>query len=137
MDTIYDQPFEWDADPAKPDWEEPDRLYRLMADCGVRLCDMTLGSPYINPHVNRPYDGGGYEPPEEQMTGVARLMNAAAHMKESVPGITMIGTGYSYLRQFAANAAAGAVSAGMTDYTRKKLKKITEVVRAFYPGWDE
>ena len=27
----------------------------------------------------------------------------------------MIGTGYSYLRQFAANAAAGAVSAGMTD----------------------
>ena len=31
----------------------------------------------------------------------------------------------------------GFVSAGMTYYTRKKLKKITEVVRAFYPGWDE
>ncbi|MBQ3861972.1 MAG: flavin oxidoreductase/NADH oxidase, partial [Clostridia bacterium] len=46
-------------DPAKPDWEEPDRLYRLMAECGVRLCDMTLGSPYYNPHVNRPYDNGG------------------------------------------------------------------------------
>lgn len=99
----------------KIDWDEPDRLYRIMYECGVRLVDMTLGSPYINPHVNRPYDGGGYEPPEEQMTGVARLMDAAAHMKASVPGITMIGTGYSYLRQFAANAAAGAVSAGMTD----------------------
>ena len=99
----------------KIDWDEPDRLYQIMYDCGVRLVDMTLGSPYINPHVNRPYDGGGYEPPEEQMTGVARLMDAAAHMKESVPGITMIGTGYSYLRQFAANAAAGAVSSGMTD----------------------
>ncbi len=31
----------------------------------------------------------------------------------------------------------GFVSAGMTYYTRKKLKKITEVVRTFYPGWDE
>lgn len=99
----------------KIDWDEPDHLYQIMYDCGVRLVDMTLGSPYINPHVNRPYDGGGYEPPEEQMVGVARLFDAAAHMKASVPGITMIGTGYSYLRQFAANAAAGAVSSGMTD----------------------
>jgi 2,4-dienoyl-CoA reductase-like NADH-dependent reductase (Old Yellow Enzyme family) len=113
-------PYPWGfaadhEDYLKIDWDEPDRLYRIMYECGVRLVDMTLGSPYINPHVNRPYDGGGYEPPEEQMTGVARLMDAAAHMKASVPGITMIGTGYSYLRQFAANAAAGAVSAGMTD----------------------
>lgn len=99
----------------KIDWDEPDRLYRTMYDCGVRLVDMTLGSPYYNPHVNRPYDNGGYEPPEEKLTGVARLLNAAAHMKQSVPGITMIGTGYSYLRQFAGNAAAGAVQSGMTD----------------------
>ena len=111
-------PWGFAADPEdylRIDWDEPDRLYRIMYNCGVRLVDMTLGSPYINPHVNRPYDGGGYEPPEEQMTGVARLMDAAAHMKAGVPGITMIGTGYSYLRQFAANAAAGAVSSGMTD----------------------
>lgn len=99
----------------KIDWNEPDRLYRIMYNCGVRLVDMTLGSPYINPHVNRPYDGGGYEPPEEQMTGVGRLFDAAAHMKETVPGITLIGTGYSYLRQFAANAAAGAVENSRVD----------------------
>ncbi len=113
-------PYPWGfaadhEDYLKIDWAEPDRLYRIMYDCGVRLVDMTLGSPYINPHVNRPYDGGGYKPPEEQMVGVARLFDAAAHMKASVPGITMIGTGYSYLRQFAANAAAGAVSSDMTD----------------------
>lgn len=99
----------------KIDWDEPDRLYRLMYDCGVRLVDMTLGSPYINPHVNRPYDGGGYEPPEEPLCGVARLIEVAAHMKKCVPEITLIGTGYSYLRRFAGNVAAGAVSSGMTD----------------------
>ena len=31
----------------------------------------------------------------------------------------------------------GFVSAGMTYYTRKKLKAITAVTRTFYPGWDE
>ncbi len=98
-----------------PDWEEPDRLYRLMHDGGVRLVDMTLGSPYYNPHVNRPYDNGGYEPPEARLAGVSRLIDAAAHMKKTVPGITLIGTGYSYLRAFAPQVAAGAVSAGMAD----------------------
>ncbi len=97
------------------DWSEPERLYGMMYDLGVRLVDMTLGSPYINPHVNRPYDGGGYVPPEEPLLGVARLIAAAAHLKRSVPDITLIGTGYSYLRQFAGNVAAGAVSSGMTD----------------------
>ena len=31
----------------------------------------------------------------------------------------------------------GFVSAGMTYYTRKKLKAITAVTRMFYPGWDD
>ena len=102
-------------DPAKPNWEEPDRLYRLMAECGVRLCDMTLGSPYYNPHVNRPYDNGGYDPPESRIAGVKRLLDAAAHMKKAVPQIVLIGTGYSYLRQFAPFAAAAEIGSGHAD----------------------
>ena len=31
----------------------------------------------------------------------------------------------------------GFVSAGMTYYTGKKIKTITDVTRAFYPGWDD
>ena len=31
----------------------------------------------------------------------------------------------------------GFVSAGMTYYTRKKLKTITGVTKTFYPGWDD
>lgn len=97
------------------DWDEPEKLLQGAYDRGVRLIDMTLGSPYINPHVNRPYDGGGYEPPETQLVGVSRLLDAAAHMKKTCPGITLIGTGYSYLRQFAPQVAAGAIGSGMTD----------------------
>lgn len=97
------------------DWDEPDRLYSLMYDGGVRLVDLTLGTPYYNPYVNRPYDNGGEEPPEERLCGVGRLIDAASHMKKTVPEITLIGTGYTYLRKFAPNVAAGAVSSGMTD----------------------
>ncbi len=118
---LYDcLPYPWGfgankEDYLQIDWEEPAMLLRGAYARGVRLIDMTLGSPYINPHVNRPYDNGGYEPPEERLTGVARLIEAAAKMKEITPGITMIGTGYSYLRQFAPMVAAGAIEAGMTD----------------------
>ena len=30
----------------------------------LTLVDMTMGSPYFNPHINRPYNKGGYVPPE-------------------------------------------------------------------------
>ena len=102
-------------DYTKIDWDEPDKLYKLMYENGVRLVDMTLGTPYYNPHVNRPYDNGGYEPPEERLTGVKRLLDAAAHLKKTCPEITLIGTGYTWLRKFAPNVAAGAVSNGEID----------------------
>jgi len=118
---LYDcLPYPWGfaadhEDYLKIDWEEPDRLLKLLYENGIRLIDMTLGSPYINPHVNRPYDNGGYEPPEERLIGVDRLLSAAAHMKKTCPGMTIIGTGYSYLRQYAHYVAAGAVSEGGCD----------------------
>jgi len=99
----------------KIDCEEPEKLYKLMYENGVRLVDMTLGSPYYNPHVNRPYDNGGYEPPEAQLVGVERMINASAHLKATVPGITLIGTGFTYLRRFAPHVGAAAVAAGMMD----------------------
>ena len=113
-------PYPWGfgtdrGDCTKIDWTEPDRLYNIMYESGVRLVDMTLGTPYYNPHVNRPYDNGGYEPPEDRLAGVARLIEAAAHMKQAVPGITLIGTGYSYLRRFAPHVGAGAILEGKCD----------------------
>ena len=117
----YDcMPYPWGFgadrdDYLKIDWDEPDRLYDIMYENGVRLVDMTLGTPYYNPHVNRPYDNGGYEPPEDRLVGVSRLIEAAGHMKKHNPDITLIGTGYSYLRKFAPNVGAGAILEGKCD----------------------
>src|SRR5699024_4138720 len=47
----------------------------LHNELGVKLINFTIGNPYVNPHVNRPYDKGGYTPPEHPLEGVARMFH--------------------------------------------------------------
>lgn len=95
---------------------DPTEALRLIGDIhklGINLINVTMGTPYYNPHVNRPYCKGGYEPPEHPLVGIARMINGAALLQKAYPDITFIGTGYTFLRQFAPELAAGAVSSGM------------------------
>ena len=92
--------------------EEPLRLTRDLFAHGVRLLNLTMGTPYYNPHVNRPYATGGYEPPEDPLVGVSRLLHGCARAQKEVPGMTCVATGLSYLRQFAPFVAAGLLEAG-------------------------
>lgn len=95
-----------------PDLTEPLRLAQQLYDKGVRLLNATMGTPYFNPHVNRPYDKGAYRPAEHPLIGVARLLAGAAAVQKAVPGLAIVGTGYTWLRQFAAHLAAGMVASG-------------------------
>jgi len=82
---------------------------------GMPLLDFTIGNPYVNPHVNRPYDKGGYLPPEHPLEGVVRMMDCVGEVRRAFPKLAVIGSGYSYLRQFAPALAAGAVESGVCD----------------------
>lgn len=104
------------ADAKKPDLCEAETLLsELMRDYGLSLIDMTMGSPYIAPHINRPYNKGGYVANEHPLVGVSRLMSAARQIKTALPDLTLIGTGFSYLREFSPYAAAGALEKGYCD----------------------
>lgn len=95
---------------------DPTEALRLIGDIhslGVNLINITMGTPYYNPHVNRPYCKGGYEAPEHPLVGVARMIDGAALLKKAFPDITFIGTGYTFLRQFSPYLAAGAVGSGL------------------------
>ncbi len=112
-------PYPWGfggdrEDYLKPDFTEAVLVLKGLKKRGVRLVNVTMGSPYINPHVNRPYDLGP-EPPENPLTGVMRMICGTGEIKKKVPGIIFLGTGYTYLRQLAPNVAAGAVEEGMVD----------------------
>ncbi len=94
------------------DLAEPLRLVRDLEAHGVRLLNITMGTPYYNPHVNRPYARGGYENPENPVLGVARLLYGCRRAQETVPNVVCVATGMSYLRQFGAPIAAGLIETG-------------------------
>lgn len=116
--NIYDgfeYPYGFGARPGegtKPDYTEAILLAKeLRAEFDIPLLNVTMGNPYKNPHVNRPYDHGNYVPDEHPLTGVGRLM-AGAKAMQSALDIPVIASGFSYLRQYAKNLAAGMVAEG-------------------------
>jgi 2,4-dienoyl-CoA reductase (NADPH2) len=122
--NVYDgHPYPWgwgvsQEDPAVPDMSEPLRLIGLLEEAGVKLVNVTVGNPYYTPHINRPFDtnvDGGYVPEEHPVVGVARMIGLARQVKEAYPGLVVLGSGYSWLRQYLGNAAAGAMARGWTD----------------------
>ncbi len=102
-----------EKDGLTPDLTEPKKLVRILhQELGVDLLDITIGNPYVNPHVNRPADFQPYDLPESPLVGVARMLDCTRSIQEAYPDLTVIGSGLSYLRQFAPRMAAGAVREG-------------------------
>lgn len=95
------------------DPKEPLRLIRELKErMGLQLLNTSIASPYVNPHISRPYDRGGYVPDEHPLEGVARFVKLTREIQQENPDITVINAGFSYLRKFAPNVAAGALETG-------------------------
>jgi 2,4-dienoyl-CoA reductase-like NADH-dependent reductase (Old Yellow Enzyme family) len=116
--NLYDgipYPYGWGVnreDHTLYDLDEPLELVGILKEKGVRLINATMGTPYYNPHVNRPFDKGEYSPEEHPLVGVSRLLNGAGVIQRAYPGMVIVGTGYSWLRQFAPYVAAGTLKSG-------------------------
>lgn len=108
----------WGTNPQnhlEEDLTEPLKYVRNLRDWGVSLINISLGNPYSNPHVVRPAEFppvDGYHCPEHPLIGVARHFRIARAIQQAVPDIPVIGSGYSWLQDFAANAAAANIAAG-------------------------
>ncbi len=99
----------------EPDLAEPKILLRRLQEAGCGLVNITAGIPRIAPHVSRPFDQpapGAEAPGEHPLQGVARLINIAAELQSEVPEIPLVGTGYSYLRNYWPYIAAGVLEKG-------------------------
>jgi NADPH-dependent glutamate synthase beta subunit-like oxidoreductase/2,4-dienoyl-CoA reductase-like NADH-dependent reductase (Old Yellow Enzyme family) len=102
-------------DPSKPDPTEPIELVRFLRSSGAPVVNITIGNPYYNPYVNRPYDlpiVGSPVSPEHPLMGVARFVSVVRQIQAAVPGLLVIGGGYSWLRHFFPHVAAAAVRDG-------------------------
>lgn len=97
------------------DFTEPDLLIERLVAAGVQLLNVTVGNPYYNPHVNRPYRKGGYEPPEAAEVGLARFEQIEKHIKEKFPTLPVVGSGLSYYRADLFEQAERQLAAGVCD----------------------
>ena len=98
---------------------EPHQFLGQCEALGIRLVNITAGSPYYTPHIQRPAlfpPSDGYQPPEDPLVGVARLINATAELKARHPNLCIVGTGYSYLQEWLPNVAQNVVRTGKADF---------------------
>jgi NADPH2 dehydrogenase len=100
------------------DLTEPIRLLELLQQLQIDLLCTSCGSPYYNPHIQRPAlfpPSDGYQPPEDPLAGVARQIQATAELKRRFPKLLVVGSGYSYLQEWLPHVGQALVRAGMVD----------------------
>lgn len=98
---------------------EPKRFLDLLADLGIHLVCITGGSPYYNPHIQRPAlfpPSDGYQPPEDPLVGVARQIQVTAELKRHRPDLAFVGSGLTYLQEWLPRVGQRLVRDGMADF---------------------
>jgi len=98
---------------------EARELLRLVESLGVRLVCTSAGSPYYNPHLQRPAlfpPSDGYLPPEDPLHGVARQIEATARLKAACPGLVFVGSAYSYLQEWLPHVGQRVLREGRADF---------------------
>jgi 2,4-dienoyl-CoA reductase-like NADH-dependent reductase (Old Yellow Enzyme family) len=106
------------ANPVAMDLTETYALFEMLRAMDVRFINVSIGSPYYNPHIIRPAlypPSDGYLPPEDPMIGVMRHLDVVRQLKEKFPDFCLIGSGYTYLQDFLPNVAQAVVRMGWTD----------------------
>jgi 2,4-dienoyl-CoA reductase-like NADH-dependent reductase (Old Yellow Enzyme family) len=105
--------------PLEPDLDEPVALLQMMRDqWGVALVNLSCGSPYYNPHIQRPAyfpPSDGYQPPEDPLLGCARQMLMVRQVRRLVPGLPLVGSAYTYFQEYLPHVAQAAVRDGWVD----------------------
>ncbi len=99
--------------------DEPAQFISMLSELGVKLICATAGSPYYNPHIQRPAyfpPSDAYLPPEDPLLGVARQIAATAELKARFPGMIIVGSGYSCLQEWLPHVAQAVIRGGQADF---------------------
>lgn len=125
--------------PVEYDLTETFQFVALCSQVGVKILNLSAGSPYYNPHIQRPAaypPSDGYQPAHDPLIDVARQINVVRQIKSYLRRETkvaerepdapltlgprpskplLIGTAYSYLQEYLPHVAQYVVRHGWTD----------------------
>lgn len=117
-------PYRWGfsvdaSNPVEADFNETLRFLRMLEEMHIHLVNLTAGSPYYNPHIQRPAlfpPSDGYLPPADPLIEVARHLAMVRDLKRRFPSLIFVGSAYSYLQDFLPNVAQAAVREDWVDF---------------------
>jgi NADPH2 dehydrogenase len=117
-------PYRWgfgvgSENPLEMDLAETKQFLALLERLEIRLVNLTAGSPYYNPHVQRPAfypPSDGYQPPEDPLVGVERQMKMVRALKKEFSQLIVVGSAYSYLQDFLPHVGQAAIREGWVDF---------------------
>ena len=105
--------------PLDYDLTEPVQFMQLCSTLGIKVLNITAGSPYYCPHVQRPAaypPSDGYQPAHDPLIDVARQIDVGRQLKAQAPaGLVIVGSAYSYLQEYLPNVAQALVREGWVD----------------------
>lgn len=104
-----------EGDGITPHYEEAKELAKALVKIGMPMLDFTMGNPYFNPNVNRPFVGSLDKFGDHPMFGVERMLKGIGEVKKAVPDIPVISSGISFLGTEGAKVNAACIEAGMFD----------------------
>jgi 2,4-dienoyl-CoA reductase-like NADH-dependent reductase (Old Yellow Enzyme family) len=105
--------------PTEPKLDESGAFLDLCMDLGIKIVNLSAGSPYYNPHIQRPAaypPSDGYQPPEDPLIGVARQIDAVRQLRAHASRkLILVGSAYSYLQEYLLHVAQYVVRADWVD----------------------
>ena len=105
--------------PVEHDLAEAIEFVGLCAELGVKLVNLSAGSPYYNPHIQRPAaypPSDGYQPAYDPLVDVERQIQAVRRIREAAPAdIAIAGCAYSYLQDYLPHVTQYLVREGWVD----------------------
>ena len=117
--TNYPYTFGGDVSGLDNDLSETFEFLKLLQSLGIQLVCITAGSPYYNPHIQRPAlfpPSDGYQPPEDPLAGVARQLRVTAEIKKSFPDLAIVGSAYSYLQEWLPFVGQNVLNNNLADF---------------------
>ncbi len=116
----YEHAFGGDAgNPLMINLNETFQFFALLEELAIKLVCVSAGSPYYNPHIQRPAlfpPSDGYLPPEDPLVGVARQIKVTSELKARFPQMCVVGSGYTYLQEWLPNVGQHYVRTGQVDF---------------------
>lgn len=95
------------------DLTETKQIIEKLKEKGIEFINITIGNPYLIPHINRPYSA---KSPEDGRIGMKRVYDVTKEITSSFPEIKFAVSALSYEGENSVNYAEELISSGIGDF---------------------